>query len=157
MLEYTVEAYRSSPHTATARSGRASDASVSLDIDPSGRPDAFNPAELLLTALAACLLKGIERVTPMLTFELRSAAVRVHGIRQDSPPRMLSVEYELAVDTDESDSRLDLLHRNLQKYGTVFNTLSRALDLTGTIHRGELTALRRAVDAPRGTGPSQDL
>lgn len=76
----------------------------------------------------------------MLTFELRRAAVRVHGIRQDTPPRMLSVEYELAVDTDESDSRLGLLHRNLQKYGTVFNTLARALDLTGTIHRGDLTA-----------------
>ena len=32
-----------------------------------GRRDAMNPVELLLSALAACMLKGIERVTPMLS------------------------------------------------------------------------------------------
>lgn len=84
-------------------------------------------------------------------FELRSAAVRVHGVRQGAPPRMLSVEYELAVDTDESDWRLDLLHCNLQKYGIVFNTLTRALDLTGAVHHGnrQRQEVRRAP-ASRG-------
>ncbi len=33
-----------------------------------GRPDAFNPAELFLAALAACMIKGIERAIPMLNF-----------------------------------------------------------------------------------------
>ena len=138
MLEYTITAYRNSPAVATAECARAERALLQLDVDPAGRTDAFNPAELLLAAVAACMLKGIERAAPMLKFSLRAAALRVNGVRQDSPPRMLRVDYELAVDTEESDARLDLLHRNLQKFGTVYNTLSAAVELTGTIHRGRL-------------------
>ncbi len=139
MLEYTIRAYRSVPAIATAECDRAESATLPLDVDPAGRSDAFNPAEFLLTALAACLLKGIERATPLLKFSLRSAEVRVHGIRQDSPPRMVRVDYELAVDSEESDDRLALLHRNLQKFGTVYNTLAAAMELSGSIHGGHLT------------------
>lgn len=48
---------------------------------------------------------------------------------------MISVEYELAVDTDETDQRLELLHTNVRKFGTIFNTVSAATDLHGTIRR----------------------
>jgi hypothetical protein len=41
----------------------------------------------------------------------------------------------IVVDTDESDRRIDLLHSNLQKYGTIYNTLAGATELTGTIRR----------------------
>lgn len=135
MLEYTITAHRASDSTATARCERAASASLPIDIAPEGRADAFNPAELLLTAIAACMLKGIERVAPMLKFALRGADVRVHGVRQDTPPRLIRVDYELVVDTDETDVRLDLLHRNVQKFGTVYNTLAGAVNLTGTIRR----------------------
>ena len=74
-----------------------------------GNLDAFNPAELLLAALAACMIKGIERVVPILKFELRGVDVRVHGVRQDVPPRMESISYEIEVDTDEPEHRLALL------------------------------------------------
>jgi len=92
-------------------------ASITLDTDLAGREDAFNPAELLLAALSACMLKGIERVAPMLEFELRSVEVRVRGVRQDVPPRMERIAYEIQVDTDEPDRRLELLHENVKKYG----------------------------------------
>ena len=152
MLEYTITARREAPGLASATSDRATGASVSIDADPAGRLDAFNPAELLLAALAACMLKGIERAAPMLQFALRDAEVRVHGVRQDAPPRMLRVEYELVVDTDEPDTRLDLLHRNLRKFGTVYNTLAASVELTGTARRGvvprpALVEAERAVDA----------
>jgi hypothetical protein len=42
------------------------------------------------------------------------------------------------VDTDESDQRLDLLHRNLQQFGTVYNTLAAATTIEGRIERGTL-------------------
>lgn len=132
MLTYTIHARRTAPASAEALT---KDARLTLDTDPAGRADAFNPAELFLTAVAACMLKGIERVTPMLKFELRGAEVRVYGERQDSPPRMIRIEYELAVDTDESDARLALLHKNVMKYGTIYNTVAAALPLTGTIAR----------------------
>jgi uncharacterized OsmC-like protein len=136
MLDFTVTAQRDTTAAATAHSARARLASLPLDIDLGGRKDAFNPAELLLTALAACMLKTIERVTPMLGFALDGVEVRVHGIRQDVPPRMVQVDYELVIDTDESHERLDLLHLNVRKYGTVYNTLAGAVPLMGTIRRG---------------------
>lgn len=132
MLEYHVKARRIDGHGSIAETKAAS---ITLDTDIAGRADAFNPAELLLAAVAACMIKGIERVTPMLKFELRGVEVKLHGIRQDSPPKMVSIAYELIVDTDESDQRLELLHKNVRKYGTISNTVAAATKLEGVIRR----------------------
>lgn len=132
-LEYRVTARRVDAHGSAAR---CKDAVITLDTDVAGRADAFNPAELLLAAIAACMLKGIERVTPVLKFQSHGVAVRVVGQRQDSPPKMISVGYELWVDTDEPDRRLALLHDNVRKFGTIFNTVAAACPLDGTIRRG---------------------
>ncbi len=132
MLEYQVNARRLSPHESIAS---CKSAEIVLDTDMQGRIDAFNPAELFLASIAACMLKGIERVLPMLKFELRGAQVRLHAVRQDTPPKIVSVTYELIVDTDETDQRLALLHTNLRKYGTIYNTVSAATALSGTIRR----------------------
>lgn len=132
MLEYRVSARRIDSHGSEATT---KDARIVLDTDMAGRADAFNPAEMLLASLAACILKGAERVIPLLGFDLRGIEVSLHGVRQDSPPKMIRIDYEIVVDTDESDARLDLLHRNLQKYGTIFNTLAGATALAGTIGR----------------------
>jgi uncharacterized OsmC-like protein len=132
MLEYSITAATTGPARATAQ---CKDAQIELDTDLAGRADAFNPAELLLTAVAACMLKGIERVGPMLGLQWRGAHVRVHGVRQDAPPRMLRIDYELVVDSEESDARLELLHRNVRKFGTISNTVAAAVELTGTVRR----------------------
>ncbi|MFD3266673.1 OsmC family protein [Phenylobacterium ferrooxidans] len=132
MLEYRVEARRVDAHGSLATT---KEAQILLDTDVKGRPDAFNPAELFLASIAACMIKGVERVTPLLAFELRGVEVRLHGERQDSPPKMVSIDYELIVDTDESDHRLELLHTNVRKYGTISNTVATALPLTGRIVR----------------------
>jgi len=132
MLDYRVEARRVDALGAMAT---AKDARIVLDTDLAGRPDAFNPAELLLASVAACMLKGIERVTPMIQFALRGVEVKLHGVRQDSPPKMVSIDYELIVDTDETDQRLELLHKNVRKYGTISNTVAQAVRLQGLIRR----------------------
>jgi uncharacterized OsmC-like protein len=132
MLEYDVVAKRLDSHGSIAR---CKDAEITLDTDVSGRADAFNPAELLLAAIAACMIKGIERVAPMNHFKFRGVEVRLHGVRQDSPPFMSSITYELIVDTDEDDRRLDLMHHNVRKYGTVSNTIAAATKLEGRIVR----------------------
>ena len=131
-MTFMVTALRLNAHGSLAK---CKDASITLDTDVNGRADAFNPAELLLAALTACMIKGIERVTPVLRFQLRSVEVRVHGVRQDVPPRMESIDYELIVDTDEDDRRLELLHENVKRYGTVFNTVAPGTALSGTIRR----------------------
>lgn len=132
MLEYRITARRIDSHGSEAETKAAR---LVLDTDLAGRDDAFNPAEMLLASLAACLLKGAERVTPMLKFDLRGIEVSLHGVRQDSPPKMVRIDYEIVVDTNETDQRLDLLHRNLRKYGTISNTLAEATELVGTIRR----------------------
>lgn len=131
-MQFDVVSVRLSAH---ASESHCKQATITLDTDLAGNPQAFNPAELLLAALSACMIKGIERVTPMLKFELRGVEVRVHGVRQDVPPRMESISYEIIVDTDESERRLDLLHDNVKKFGTVFNTVAPGTDLAGVLRR----------------------
>lgn len=131
-MEFDVQARRLSAHESEARCKQAV---IKLDTDMAGNPDAFNPAELLLAALSACMIKGIERVVPILKFQLRGVEVRVHGVRQDVPPKMESISYEIVVDTDEEQRRLDLLHDNVKKYGTVFNTVAPGTELAGTLRR----------------------
>ena len=131
-MQFDVVATRLGAHASEARCKQAG---IALDTDLAGNPDAFNPAELLLAALSACMIKGIERVTPILKFELRGVEVFVHGVRQDVPPKMESITYEIVVDTDESDRRLELLHDNVKKFGTVFNTVAPGTELSGILRR----------------------
>src|SRR5688500_2074177 len=79
-LTFDVAARRLDAHGSVAS---AKEATVTLDTDLAGRRDAFNPAELLLAAISACMIKGIERVAPMLRFEFRGVHVALHGVRQD--------------------------------------------------------------------------
>lgn len=131
-MEFHVVSKRIDAHGSVSRCKQAV---IQLDTDLSGSPDAFNPAELLLAALSACMIKGIERVTPILGFSLRGVEVRVDGVRQDIPPKMESITYEIIVDTEEEDHRLNLLHENVKRYGTVFNTVTSGTQLTGSIRR----------------------
>jgi uncharacterized OsmC-like protein len=131
-MVFHVKTVRSSAHGSVAQ---CKSAEITLDTDLAGRADAFNPAELLLAALSACIIKGIERLTPILKFSLRGVEVRVAGVRQDVPPKMESITYEIIVDSDESDHRLALLHDNVKKYGTVFNTVAPGTQLSGVMRR----------------------
>lgn len=130
MTDYRVTARRIDGHGSLAL---AKEAQVVLDTDPAGRGDAMNPVELLLSALAACMLKGIERMVPMLHFQLTGAEVRLEAIRQDAPPKLTLIRYDIIVDSAETDQRLDLLHRNVLKYGTISNTLAGTVPLEGTL------------------------
>jgi uncharacterized OsmC-like protein len=80
-------------------------------------------------------------VAPLLKLEIRGVEVSVHGARQDSPPKMVSLTYELIVDTDADDHKLDLLHQNLRRYGTIYNTVADATHLEGRL-------IRRAIVRP---------
>lgn len=132
MLEYRVTASRLDQHGSLARCKAAE---ITLDTDLQGREDAFNPAELFLASIAACMIKGIERVTPILKFRLQGVEVSIRGFRQDSPPIIARVEYELIVDTEESDRRLEILHVNVMNYGTIYNTVAEVVELEGQISR----------------------
>ena len=133
MLHYAVSAHRVDE---TGGQSRARLAVVPLDTSLAGRDDALNPVELLLSALAACMIKGVERAAPLLNFEFSGVELHLEADRQDAPPRLTAIRYEVIVKTPEPERRLDLLHTNIRKYGTISNTLADAVELTGTIRRG---------------------
>jgi len=136
MLEYEITATRIDAHGSKVQ---CKDAELVIDTDPKGRADALNPAELLLAAVAACILKNMERIAPMIHFDYTGVTVKVHGVRQDSPPKMLSIDYEILVDTEENTRKLELMHDNIRKYGTVYNTVAPGTELNGTLRRaGEM-------------------
>lgn len=76
------------------------------------------------------MLEGIERVTPLLAFQIVGAEIRLEAVCQDAPPRLTPIRYEIAVDRDETDQRLVLL-----KYGTISNMLAAAVPLEGSLRR----------------------
>lgn len=133
MLHYAITAHRVDE---TGSQSQARLAMVPLDTSLAGRDDALNPVELLLSALAACMIKGVERAAPLLNFEFSGVELRLEADRQDAPPKLTAIRYEVVVRTAEPDRRLDLLHTNIRKYGTISNTLADAVALTGTIRRG---------------------
>ncbi|VAW99036.1 hypothetical protein MNBD_GAMMA19-594 [hydrothermal vent metagenome] len=132
MLEYEITATHINAHGSVVNCKQAE---LVIDTDLKGRNDAFNPAELLLAAVSACILKNMERVAPIISFNYRAITVRIHSVRQDSPPKMLSIDYVIEVDTDENDRKLALMHDNIKKYGTVYNTLVPGTELSGTLQR----------------------
>lgn len=56
---------------------RCKDAEIALDTDLAGNPEAFNPAELLLAAISACMIRRSAPVTPILKFSLKGVEVHL--------------------------------------------------------------------------------
>ena len=117
--------------SATVRAGSGTIAfDASWGGEPSGLP---GPAELLASAFTACMLKNLERAGSLLGFSYEHAEVDVTARRQDAPPKFVELSYEMRITTTETQHRVDLVHRNLRSYGTVFNTLAEVCDVHGTV------------------------
>ncbi len=132
MLEYQIKSNSKAGGNAFAIANK-----TEIRFDASaGRDDTLpNPAELLLTALAACILKNVERYAEILHLSYRSAQISIKGQRSDRPPMMQKIDYVLEIDTDIDDRKLALWHKNIIKFGTISNTLAKATDLNGIIKK----------------------
>lgn len=91
------------------------------------------PSELLAAAFAACLLKNLARCRDLLDFHYVEAEVEVIARRQDRPPRFVAITYTVRVATDEPERRVELVHQNLRKFGTVYNTLAAVCEVHGSM------------------------
>jgi uncharacterized OsmC-like protein len=129
-LEYEVKAEQVIPNFSTVRTKRAQ---IYFDSSPKQSEHLFNPAELFLSAFAACVLKNVERFSEILKFSYTKADISVHGVREEPPPRLTKVHYELTIWTEESQHRIDLLRKNLEKHGTIFNTIALACIVSGEV------------------------
>lgn len=106
---------------------------VPLGIDMAGNDDAMNPMELLLAALSACMIKGTNRLIPLLNLDVTGMDIALEATRQDDVPGVSSIRYDIVVSGSLTDREADTLHKNLLSFGTVTSTIARGTDLQGTI------------------------
>lgn len=129
-------------HVALERNGSGTTAiatvrSFTLELGAkSGDPSVgFNPAETLLAAVGGCITSSLGLVASNSGVQIDGLKVHVTGVRQDSPPRIISIHYEVTVDSPAADPRLDSVFRVAQRNSTVLSTLRECLDVSGGWHR----------------------
>ena len=94
-----------------------------------------NPAELFLAAFSACILKNVERFSVLMKFEYSNAELIVNAIRLEKPPRMDEINYELSIYSQDPKLNINLLKKNIEKFGTIFNTVKLSCTITGEIKK----------------------
>jgi len=94
-----------------------------------------NPAELFLGSLAACILKSVERFSKFLNFEYSNAEVIVSATRLEKPPRMDEIKYELIIYSQDGKLNTRVLKKNIEKFGTIFNTAKSSCSITGDVKK----------------------
>jgi uncharacterized OsmC-like protein len=127
---YKVEARVVRPGVSAATSKRSV-----IEFDSSdGQSDLLpGPADLLTMAFAACVLKNVERFSHVLPFSYEEASIEVLAERQENPPKMTRITYSLELTTNEAEHRIELLHRNIRRYGTIYNTLAETCEVSGNV------------------------
>ena len=130
MLTFKVDAQQNDALHSTVRT---KDATFRIDTSPTGVPDAPNPVELLLAALSACLIKGVERVAPTLGIEYSAIEVQLEAHRPSYEARIEDISYVVRLSTEVDQAKLDLLHKNLMKFGTIYNTVKTGTKLDGSV------------------------
>lgn len=92
-----------------------------------------NPAELFLGSFAACMLKNVERFSEMMKFTYNRTTLEVKAERLDNPPRMDNIIYSLTIFSDDDKLNTSLLKKNIEKYGTIYNTVKLSCAISGSI------------------------
>lgn len=92
-----------------------------------------NPAELFLGSFSACILKNVERFSDLMHFEYSKAEIMVKATRLEKPPRMDDINYELMIYSSDDNLNIDLLQKNIEKFGTIFNTVKSSCTVSGQI------------------------
>ena len=96
-----------------------------------------NPAELFLGAFAACMLKNVERFSELMKFSYSRASLEVNAVRLENPPRLDNIEYKLIIHSDDKKLNTELLKKNLEKFGTIYNTVKLSSSVFGTVSKTE--------------------
>lgn len=96
-----------------------------------------SPAELFLGSFAACMLKNVERFSGMMRFSYEKATLEVTAIRLEKPPRMENINYKLTIYSQDEKLNTVLLKKNIEKHGTIYNTINLSCAISGTIETKE--------------------
>ncbi|WP_016989580.1 OsmC family protein [Flavobacterium sp. ACAM 123] len=131
-MNYSVKASISSNKNAAVH---IKESEISFGISPDTEASLPNPAELFLGSFSACILKNVARFSVMMNFEYSKAELTVNAIRLEKPPRMDEIQYELVIYSQDESLNIDLLQKNIEKFGTIFNTVKASCLVSGTIKK----------------------
>lgn len=92
-----------------------------------------NPAELFLGSLSACMLKNVERFSQMMHFNYTKATITIEASRTEKPPQLENIKYQLTIFSNDEKLNIPLLKKNLERFGTIYNTIKLATSITGDI------------------------
>jgi uncharacterized OsmC-like protein len=92
-----------------------------------------SPAELFLGSFSSCMLKNVERFSGMMHFTYSKATVEVNATRLENPPRMDHIDYKLTIYSNDAKLNTALLKKNIEKFGTIYNTVKLSCSITGSI------------------------
>lgn len=131
-MEYFSKATSSSKENASIK---IKESEIIFGITPESDDILPNPAELFLGSFSACILKNVERFSDLMKFEYSNAELIVNATRLEKPPRMDELSYELKIYSKDPHLNIDLLKKNIEKFGTIFNTVKASCKINGKIEK----------------------
>ena len=129
-MEYSVKAKSTSKNKASIN---IKESEIVFGITPETADNLPNPAELFLGSFSACILKNVERFSHLMKFEYSTAEIAVKATRLEKPPRMDEIYYELTIYSQDNNLNVNLLKKNIEKFGTIFNTAKSSCSIDGEI------------------------
>ncbi len=131
-MKYVIKASSSSKSTASIA---VKTSEIGFGITPESADSLPNPAELFLGSFSACILKNVERFSQLMRFEYTHAEIEVRGTRLEQPPRMDDIHYVLKIYSQDPHLNMDLLQKNIERFGTIFNTVKTSCTVIGEIEQ----------------------
>lgn len=131
-MKYCIKASSSSKNKASIN---IKETEFDFGITPESADILANPAELFLSSFSACILKNVERFSTLMNFEYSKAEIIVNAIRLEKPPRIDKINYELVIYSKDSTLNISLLKKNIEKFGTIFNTVQSSCSIIGAIEK----------------------
>lgn len=130
LLKYQIAASSISNNDATIHIKQSE---IDFGTTPETTETLPSPAELYLGAFSACMLKNVERFSGMMHFTYTKATVKVNATRLENPPRMGHIDYKLTIYSNDAKLNTALLKKNIEKFGTIYNTVKLSCSITGSI------------------------
>ena len=129
-MNYAVTVTRQDErHAAAAARGHE----LMLNVKKGDGAAGFNAAETLLAALGTCLLTNVNAIAAKMRLQIDEARVEFTAVRQDNPPLLTQVQYNLILSSPEPPGKLEELYRLAVKWGTVANTVMQGIQADGRL------------------------
>lgn len=129
-MKYTIKASSISNKDASMQIKQSE---IPFGTTPASSDHLANPAELFLGSFSACILKNVERFSGLMHFDYSKAEITVKATRLEKPPRMDEIQYELLIYSQDTTLNINLLKKNIEKFGTIYNTVKLSCAIIGEI------------------------